>query len=176
MILSSRSIYFLRFNLYEVGWEYGMLYYQNISIKNFFLINPKNNKINNVILYIFCNIHETEYRETHTFICLKWVLTIKSSTPRRCLASFSLEGEVLMMVTWCPNALANLTATWPNPPSPMIPTFLGTPVDSSKLLSFMGVYTVIPAHNNGAALSIGRLSGTRTTYLQSFLIKFINTS
>lgn len=99
-----------------------------------------------------------------TCICSGLVLMMKSSAPKRCRASFSFEGEVLMTVTWCPNALPNLIATCPSPPSPTIP--IRFPVDSCNLSSIIGVYTVIPAHSNGAAASIGKFSGTCATYLQ----------
>ncbi|GJN24203.1 hypothetical protein PR202_gb11933 [Eleusine coracana subsp. coracana] len=46
---------------------------------------------------------------------------MKSSALRRSLASFSFAGDVLMAVTLRSNALPNLTARWPSPPSPTTP-------------------------------------------------------
>uniref|UniRef100_A0A8R7TCV7 Uncharacterized protein n=1 Tax=Triticum urartu TaxID=4572 RepID=A0A8R7TCV7_TRIUA len=94
-------------------------------------------------------------------ICLSSVLRTKSSALRLSLASRSLAGDVLMTVTLSPNALPNLTATWPSPPSPTTPSRRpGSP--SSIPCCFMGLYTVIPAHSSGAAASSGRASGMRT--------------
>lgn len=98
-----------------------------------------------------------------TCICVGLVLKIKSSEPNFSLASFSLEGEVLMTVTWCPNAFPNLIAICPSPPRPITPICF--PGHSNRLLFFMAQYTVIPAPNKGAALSMGKLFGMCTQYL-----------
>ena len=95
--------------------------------------------------------------------CSGFVLIMKSSAPKRCLASSSFEGEVLITVTWCPNAFPNLTAKCPSPPKPTTPIFF--PPVATRSWSFKGLNTVIPAHSRGAAASIGRLSGTCTTNL-----------
>ncbi|KAK1275947.1 hypothetical protein QJS04_geneDACA005757 [Acorus gramineus] len=57
-------------------------------------------------------------------ICSAFLLTKNSSAPRCLIASSSLLGDVLITVTFVPNALANFTATWPRPPRPTIPTCL----------------------------------------------------
>lgn len=105
----------------------------------------------------------TNQRQTVTCICRVFVLTRKSSAPKRFRASISFEGEVLMTVTWSPKAFPNLTATWPKPPRPTTPSFFP---GWSMLCRFIGANTVIPAHNSGAAASKGRLSGIWTTYLR----------
>uniref|UniRef100_A0A0A9DN20 Uncharacterized protein n=1 Tax=Arundo donax TaxID=35708 RepID=A0A0A9DN20_ARUDO len=94
------------------------------------------------------------------FICSASRLTKNSSAPRCSSASWRLPGDVLMTVTFMPNALPNLTATWPRPPSPTTPRCLPA---SFRPWRIIGLYTVTPAQSSGAVRSSGRPSGTRTT-------------
>ncbi|BAF25025.1 Os09g0400100 [Oryza sativa Japonica Group] len=87
-------------------------------------------------------------------------LTRNSSAPRCSSASRRFPGDVLMTVTRIPNALANLTATWPSPPRPTTPTCF--PGAFSPWIT-IGLYTVTPAHSSGAAPSSGSPAGTRST-------------
>jgi methylenetetrahydrofolate dehydrogenase (NADP+)/methenyltetrahydrofolate cyclohydrolase len=49
------------------------------------------------------------------------------NTVRAACASAGLPGEVVKSPTCAPKALANLTAMWPRPPNPTIPTFWPDP-------------------------------------------------
>src|SRR5207253_7806924 len=61
--------------------------------------------------------------------------------------------------TCAPNASANFTAIWPNPPRPTTPTFFPLPTPQWR----MGEYVVIPAQSSGAVPARFKFVGTRST-------------
>ena len=97
-------------------------------------------------------------------LLLGWAVTVRFGPPlaearaialgKQALADNS-AGLVVMAVTWQPQARANCSARWPNPPMPITATWAVGDTASS----ISGANTVMPPQNSGPARAGSRLSG-----------------